>query len=225
MKLVIILAVILGVLGVMACQPEKADTIIPPEKADTIIPSDVSYSVIATDDVPGIKRSLDVRLNKKVSKDVLREIAHELKSNDSREYERTFIGYYLPGMTVDAGYWATTHFNPTLDVRILGSSLTKEPALATEPVPSNRVVIGTWLDESIGSEIAMYRESGTLSMEQKFNDGSSLKEEVVEKSSPLGRRFDKKEGSSFGDHWIIDREGNLQIRDNVGLINTAIKIQ
>ena len=113
MKLLIVLAVIVGVLVIMACQPQAAES---------IIPTDVSYSVIATDNVPGIKRSLDVRLNKEVSEETLRAIALKLKSNESQEYERTFIGYYLPGMTIDAGYWATTHFNPTLDVRILGLS-------------------------------------------------------------------------------------------------------
>ena len=64
--------------------------------------------------------NLDVRLNQKVSQDVLRAIALELKSNDSRQYDRTFIVYYLPAMNVDSGGWATTNFNPTLDVRILG---------------------------------------------------------------------------------------------------------
>jgi len=48
---------------------------------------------------------------------------------------------------------------------------------------------------------------------------------LVEKPSPLGQRFDMKEGSSFGDHWVINREGNLQIRDNAGLISTAKRIQ
>lgn len=197
------------------------------EKAtDTlIIPADVSYEVIDTDIVPGIKRSLDVRLNKKVSEDVLRAIALEVKSNDLRQYDRTFICYYLPDMAVGAGAWATTHFDPTLDVRILGLTAQEEQALVTEPTPSNREVIGSWLSELIGSQITIYREDDTLYIEQKFKDGSSLKEELVEKSSPLSQRFDLKKGSSFGDHWIIDRGGNLQIRDNAGLISTAKRIQ
>ncbi|MFQ6009285.1 MAG: hypothetical protein ACE5K8_10100, partial [Candidatus Zixiibacteriota bacterium] len=62
-------------------------------------------------------------------------------------------------------------------------------------------------------------------IEQKFKDGSSLKEELLEKRSPLGRRFDKLEGSRSGDHWIIDTHGNLQVRDNEGLIVTEKKTE
>ena len=219
MKMVTIFAVIVGLLGIVACENGSTEP--------SSIPTDVSYTVIGTDIIPSIKRSLDVRLNQKVSQDVLRAIALELKSSDSRQYDRTFIAYYLPGMTVNAGSWATTHFNPTLDVRILGLTVPEEKALVTEPLAADREVTGSWLDEITyaGSRITIYREGGTLYMDRKFKDGSGGKEELVEKPSPLGQRFDMKEGSSSGDHWVIDQEGNLQIRDNLGLISTAKKIK
>ena len=217
MKMVTLLAVIVGLFGIVAC--ENGST------APSSIPPDVSYTVIGTDIIPGIKRSLDVRLNQKVSQDVLRAIALKLKSNDSRPYDRTFIAYYLPGMTVNAGAWATTHFNPTLEVRILGLSVPDEKALVTEPLAADREVTGSWLDEITyaGSRITIYKEGGTLYIEWRFTDWGTLKEKLVEKPSSLGQRFDKKEGSSSGDHWVIDQEGNLQIRDNLGLISTAKK--
>ena len=222
MKLMAILTVIIALLGAIACGSNK-DGKVPPLN----IPADISYSVVDTDIIPSIKRSLDVRLNKKVSEDVLRAIALELKSNDSQTYDRTFIVYYLPGMTVGAGGWATTHFEPTLDVRILGITAQEEKALVTEPTISGREVIGSWLDEITyaGSRITIYKEGGTLYMDWKFKDGSILKEEMVEKPTTLGQRFDNKEGSGFGDHWIIDPDGNLQIRDNDGLISTANRIR
>ena len=196
--------------------------------ADTApsIPSDVSLTIVNSNTVPGIKRSLDVRLNKKVSEKNLRTIALKLKADDPRNYKRTFIAYYLPDMTIGAGAWATTHFNPDIEVRILGLMAEAEKALTQEPVPENREIIGRWLDQShfVGSRITIYREGGTLYVEQKHKDGSAGNEELVEKSSPLGRRFDKVEGSRFGDHWVLDNQGNLQFRDNEGLISTARKI-
>ncbi|MCH7702181.1 MAG: hypothetical protein IID37_10880 [Planctomycetes bacterium] len=91
-----------------------------PKPQTPTIPDDVSYSIIDSTTMPGIKRSLDVRLNKKVSERTLRALALKLKSQDSRNYERTFIVYYLPDMKVGAGAWATTHFDPDLEVRVLG---------------------------------------------------------------------------------------------------------
>lgn len=62
-------------------------------------------------------------------------------------------------------------------------------------------------------------------MENKYKDGSSGKRELIERDSPLGRRFEKAGGSSAGDHQIIDSNGNLQFRDNEGLIAAAKRIQ
>ena len=63
----------------------------PPPSADPAIPPDVNFTVIKDETVPGIKRSLDIRLNKIVSEDVLRAIALKLKSEDARQYQRTFM--------------------------------------------------------------------------------------------------------------------------------------
>jgi hypothetical protein len=192
-----------------------------------IIPGDVTYLVINTDALPRIKRSLDVRLNKKVSSSVLGAIALVLKSRDSGEYERTFMAYYLPGMEVGSGAWATTHFTPNLKVQILGLSKENEERLLAETEPSNREIIGQWLDESpfVGGKVTIFRESGKLFSERKFPDGGVLKKELVERDSTLGQRFDFLEGSNFGDCWIISPSGTLLICDDQGLISTAEKIR
>jgi hypothetical protein len=186
-----------------------------------VVPDDVSYSVIQADIVLGIRKSIDVRLTKKVSEATLRAIALELKAGDSRLYDRTFIVYYLPDMPVGAGGWATTHFDPGLEVRILGLAEEAERVDAVAAAISTREDIGRWLDERSGSQIVMYRDRGILYVERYFSDGSVLKEELVETTSQLGRRFESKGGSSLGGHWVIDRTGALQIRDNVGLISKA----
>lgn len=198
-----------------------------PNLQEANIPSDVSFSIIGSSTIPGIKRSLDVRLNKRVSEQTLRAIALKLKAQDSRTYERTFITYYLPGMAVDHGAWATTHFNPELEVRILGLTVEDEKKLVAQPDPTGREIVGRWLYEEppLVCRIAIFRQGGKLFIEQMFKDGSTLKKELTETKSPLGRRFDKVEGSSAGEHWVLGLDGDLQIRDNDGLIATAKKIQ
>ena len=84
---------------------DKKATIAPvqvtPTPTQPQIPVDVSYEIIKID-TADITRSLDVQLNKRVSEDVLRIIALELKAQEPRSYERTFILYYLPNMIVDS---------------------------------------------------------------------------------------------------------------------------
>jgi len=192
---------------------------------DPVIPADIGYSVIQTNIVTGIRKSFDVRLDNEVSEASLRAIALELKSGDSRHYERTFIVYYLPGMPVGAGGWATTHFDPALEVRILGLAGQEEQADAGGPLVSTREDIGTWLDDVTGNQIVMYSEGGKSYVEHYFKGGSFLKDELVEKPSPSGQRLESKSGSELGRHWVVDSFGNLQIRDNVGLISTAKRIK
>jgi hypothetical protein len=192
----------------------------------------VVYSIIKTETVASAKRSLDVRLNQRVSEDVLRAIALELKGQDATRYDRTFILYYLPDMEVGAGAWASTHFNPNLEVRILGLSPEQMASLQSETVDSSRDVLGSWLDETIGlsCRITIYRENEKTYCEEKFKDGSSAVGELIEKVVAGGQRFVKKNpvnpraAEESGDHWLLDRTGHLQIRDNEGLIRTAKKL-
>ena len=200
----------------------------PPQKqtVPSPIPKDVSYKIIDQNIVPGIKRSLDIRLNKKVSGDVLKSIAMKLKNSDSTSYERTFIGYYLPGMEINAGYWATSHFNPNLEIRVLGLTIGQEKSLKHQADNTSREVVGHWIDERpfLEKRISIFRQNDKLYMEITYKDGSSGKNELLETRSPLGRRFEKVGVSRASDHWILDSDGNLQLRDNEGLIATSKKI-
>lgn len=186
----------------------------------------ITYSIINTDTFHNYKRSLDVRLNKKVSEETLRAIALKLKAQDSRNYERTFICYYLPGMEVGSGAWATSHFNPNLEVKIQGLTAEQENVLRQLPEIESRKVIGSWLNESpfIGSRITFFRENGRLFMENAYKDGSIGKKEIVEIPSSKNRKFQRKEGSSVGEYYLIDSQGHLQIWDEEGYILTAKKI-
>ena len=62
-------------------------------------------------------------------------------------------------------------------------------------------------------------------MIKTYNDGSSGTYDRIEmRPSKVGRRFREDEESDFGDHYVLDKTGNLQIWDNKGHIRTAFKI-
>jgi len=190
------------------------------------IPDDVTYTIIDENIVTGIKRSLDIRLNRKVSEDVLKSIAMKLKNSDPRTYDRSFIGYYLPDMKVNAGYWATTHFNPNLEVRILGLTAAQEETLKQRPADPSREIIGGWLDERpfAGSRITIFRQDGKLFMENTYKDGSAGTAELVETRSSNGRRFDYKPDRGNGEYYLINSKGELQQWDQDGPFMTAKKV-
>ena len=131
---------------------------------------DVSYSIIDSTATAGIKRSLDVRLNKRVAEDTLRALALKLKSQDSRDYDRTFITYYLPGMTVGAGAWATTHFRPDLEVKILGLWTEEEKKLSTAPAVSGEIVHPDEFSAHTKQLLALYKELHSFKDDPTFHE-------------------------------------------------------
>lgn len=189
------------------------------------IPDDVTYTIIDKNIVDGTKRSLDIRLNRKVSKDVLTAIAVKLKNAGPNTYNRTFIGFYLPDMQVNQGYWATTHFTPNLDVRILGLTAEQEQALKQQTTNPLREIVGTWLDERPfgAGRITIFRKDG-LFMENKYKDGSAGISKLIETISQDGRRFDYNPDRGNGEYYLINSKGELQQLDSDGPFMTAKNI-
>ena len=143
---------------------------------EVTIPPDLEYEVIIDTTTPSIKRSVDVRLNKRVTEEVLQTLALRIKASDSRSYQRTFILYYLPDMEVGAGAWASSHFNPELEVEIFGTSAEEHAALTASEAPNeSREIIGKWMDNRpfVTRRIVLYRENGKVFMESTYADGSS----------------------------------------------------
>jgi len=192
------------------------------------IPSDVKYSIISEHKVPNIKRSLEVRLNKKVSSHILEAIAHELKQSDKNTYKNTFILYYLPDMKIGAGAWASTHFNPDLKVKILGLTKEKETDLSKPSVEPKGKIVGQWLCEQpfMESRTTLYIQDGRIYMKDLFKDGSSMNEEMVEKKSARGRRFQKKHGDNpYGEYYLINKDGLLEFWSDNDHICTCKKLK
>ena len=173
------------------------------------------YEVMDAQAASKQKCSLYVRLFEKVGPETLGEIAEELRAAESGAYEQFLISYYLPGMDPAAGAWATSHFDPELEVRILGVPAPQE---LSEPDG----VVGRWrYDHAVGYQIVIRRENGAFWRERIFDGVEPRRDELVEKPSPRGRRFQKKEGSPHGDHYVLLPDGNLEIRDEDGLVGVA----
>ncbi len=111
------------------------------------IPVEVSYPVMDEQRVPPISRIVNIAINMKVPKEILREIALEMKAKEIEQYQRTFIYFYLPEYWDGKDDWATAFFNPTLEVEILGLEEGKDRVLAGLRVtlPENSTLIGSWI--------------------------------------------------------------------------------
>lgn len=186
------------------------------------------FKIINESSIPGVKYSFDIRLNEKTSTKELTKIANHLRSQLGQEYEKIFIVYYLPGMKIGSGGWATSHFDPSLEVNILGLTKESEEAIFDDIKleDDSRKVIGRWRDETpyLGCIITMFSIQNSYYIEKRYFDGGV---EVLEYSTKridgVDIYFDVK-GNDFGEFITIDNKGDLSFYDNQGWIYSATKV-
>ncbi len=90
----------------------------------------IPYEVIQKAELSSIKLSIDVEVplvdGRLPSADELGAISEHLVEN-SNKHDRTFVSFYLPGMKVGAGAYATAHHNPDMSVNIQDFMLMQYP--------------------------------------------------------------------------------------------------
>lgn len=185
----------------------------------------VEYSIIHKLTMGRMKCIMDIRLSKKVSKAFLSRLALKLRDQEPIQYESMFICYYLPGMSVRSGAWASTHFMPDLEVKILGLTQQEEQALINSSEYPKTDIIGQWFSQTLPNKTTLVREENAIFMIQEFKDGSKIRKEMIQKNQDGYKRFEAKTGSSVGEYYLIDGTGKLSNYDQYGLIDTLLPVK
>jgi hypothetical protein len=169
------------------------------------------------------KDNIQIELNKKVSKEILKEIALEIRKN-RKEYNKLWIFYHIPDMT-DGMAWATTHFTPDLTIEIIGSTEEQDKATSqTTDIPGE--ILGKWRSEKslMGGTLILYKNSDNkIKMRIIFKDGSSMESEVRTSTIDGKTRYD--DDNEHGEYYILETNGNLGMYGNDGKFDEAIKIK
>lgn len=163
-----------------------------------------------------VKRAVRVVLDEKVTTEDLMELAINIKNSDPIQYQRTFIGYFLKGQE-NVGFWATSNFNPDLEVEIHGVSLEDEKK--TKQLKFDNA-LGAWLDDPMNVIDVLYYKNKKLYL--GYKSASPEKDvgkkslnlpdtEMITKKVKQGLRVDDKDGNDFGDFYIINKHGDLEV--------------
>ena len=196
------------------------------QKDQTFVIKTKGWAVVKAYRQANVKASLDVRLAERISKQKLTEIANELHGFANNKQPRLFIVYYLPDMQIDAGGWATSHFNPRLTLTILGASKEEYQRLmakVTSTSPSEEI-IGSWTVNILPNRIiTFYSKSGKTYMRRRFKDGSGGEHELIIQKVGSQTRYRRKGGHPL-DYFIITSNGDLGHCDDEGMWATSKRI-
>lgn len=220
--------VLIGIIGILAAilipklysPPKKTTDRItrPPTvpKREPVSVRDFSYKIIKAERFRTIKCVLMVRLSKKISKEALRQLALELRAKESKRYDRMFIMHLLPGMKLNATAWATTHFNPNLEVQILGTTIDEEKKLLIPTKIKSGKIVGIWFDELYG-KYSIIKKGSAYILETKYKDGSGGTDNLI-KFKFHGKTAFKEKAGDRGEYFVIESSGKLGIYDSMGLV-------
>lgn len=187
------------------------------------LPSGQSFQIVVDESLGEAKRSVDIQLTGRVTRETLADIARMVRASNQTEYELTFIGYYLPGMDSDLGYWATTHFAPGLEIEILGLTIDQYDRL-TRGDSDDRDLVGQWIFEHITPRlVVIFHEDRKLKMETTWPDGTKEIEQVFERRSLDGIKIVTSDEEL--EYLLIVRDGNLKHCNESGPFDHGERLQ
>jgi len=182
------------------------------------LPDDFTYIILEDRSNETLeKNELTVEINKKITVEQIATLADKFFSSKSKQ-RRFYIFYLLPGMKVGSGAWATSHFDPELEIKIIGSTSQQDDnsdKVADAVIDGE--VIGKWHEEKYtSSNYVIYKKDNKIFIKTIFKNGQVSDEELKEKKVGNGTRYDYKKGGYNGEYFILNSESGLEFYNSEG---------
>lgn len=197
--------------GTFLLQPQPAST---SSGGTASTPADTAwqqaYTIISDEYKANIKRTVEVSLQHRVSENDLAKIAAKIKASAQHATQRTFIGYRL-AEGGSQSYWATTHYNPDLEIRVLGWPLHDAEAMnAIDLKKQYPGLIGSWLVENGIGRMALYTQDGRIFVDSVFPNGAANRQSVVTSRSQDGGIKLKNPDNERDEYMTVYSDGTLR---------------
>lgn len=181
------------------------------------LPPDLTYKVIEdkSDDVLE-KNQIIVELSRKISIGQIATLADKFYKSKP-EQRRFYIFYLLPGMkNGETISWATSHFDPELEIKVLGSTAEEENSLEVLSTIKGKIV-GKWHEEAYTSmNYVIYLNKNKVYLMMFLGDSKGKSEQMISKKIGSTTRYDYKDKSHFGEYFIINSKEELEFYNGGG---------
>ena len=187
----------------------------------------VDYQILSETDNPAANKcNINIELPEKISQEKLTTIAEELRST-RKSYDKLWIFYYLPGMKIDAGAWATSHFTPDLKVEFVGANMEQEAKIKENTGKVDGKILGKFYEQQFGkASYTVYEKNNKTFMQIIFDDGSSSDGEMKKKNVATGIRLTDKISKGHGEYFILTKSNVLEFYNAEDrMFTTAIPIE
>jgi hypothetical protein len=179
----------------------------------TSIPTDVKYTVISEVKNDSINKvNIDIQLNKKVTEEVLGLIGEKLKADLKLEnYSQIWMFYYLPDMKVGSGAWATTHFTPGIEIKILGATQNQTDTSVKKADEVEGNIIGKWKEDQYTSAVyVIYENNNQTIIRTLFANGQKSDDQLKSSKENSSTRYDYKSEGFNGEYFKVNANNELE---------------
>lgn len=169
------------------------------------LPSNFEYSIIKDESNPSIeKNQLAVEINQKLTEGQLATLAEELYNTKDKQ-RRFYIFYNLKDNENSIVAWATSHFDPELEIAINGSSNTEDNKMLLDAKKVTGNIIGIFDERNYTFSLyTVYEDNGKTFVKTSFKNGQSMIEEMVKSNVKNGTKLVNKDGGSQGEYYILN---------------------
>ena len=176
------------------------------------LPADFTYKIIEDNSDEAVeKNQLTIEINRKISVEQIATLADKLFHSKPKQ-RRFYIFIMLPGMKVDVSYWAVSHFDPELEIDIIGSSTQQD--LTTNKLVNEKIdgeIIGKWHEEQYtSSSYIFFKKNNKVFIKTIYKNGQIGDKELIETKAEKGTRYDHKDWGYNGEYFIVTSDGILE---------------
>ncbi|REH01839.1 DUF2971 domain-containing protein [Flavobacterium aquicola] len=187
---------------------------------------DVKIDILEKKYIRESKANITIEIESYIDEKSIKWLAKKIKEEMFKNAERVFIFFYLKGDSIKNLAWATAHFSPEFEIKILGAKKENIEDLDKVIVIGN--ILETWEDNFSVTPCKYFlvNENGKLFMKSFFaknglSDSYELIEEVMETDNKDSIRLDYE--NNYGEYYIVEKNGYLGIYGENGKFREAKK--
>lgn len=190
------------------------------EEVFTEVNNQDNWKVVNVENYPNFNKStVYIELKTKISENELKKIGEIIRNMYSAS--NLYVFYSIQN---GAETWAYTHFRPSLELRIIGSTIEQDAKIEqSEEVKGE--ILGKWKSHNslMGSVLIYHQIDEMKYMTIKFFDGG----ESVKKIKVLSQKGKTKltDNNGFGEYYILEDNGNLGMYGENGKFDEAVKLE
>ena len=129
-------------------------------------------------------------------------------------YQKNYLFFYLDGMKVGSGAWATASFKPEEEeIRILGATQAEEDSSKSKLRVEGKV-LGKWYEEQRSNSALAFEKDGKCFLKRVYKGGTPIVTRFVQ----TGNTLKPKEETGLGQYFRIQDDGTLAFVNEEGKV-------